>query len=303
MARYSVARPDDTMRAMTIFACCVVPEGVALAADSMSTVTVPSGDKQFTHEQKIYEVGHNGTLGIANCGLGTLGPVSQRTIVAEFADELENSSHKSMAEVASAWSQKAWSIYSANVGGMLSASDVEILRSKASSDALIHETKQRVIEYAAIIFGVVGRYGSRAPKAYKVVVHPFLDAPPEAIEIPKFDLLGARGPGTRFLGKDIALLETIYASDKWNGSKDELRAVFEALAPPLILPISMRDAIDLVYSLVFTTIKSMKFTSQVPTCGGPVEVAVISTDRPFRWVRHKALDSAIGDADEIDVVD
>jgi hypothetical protein len=42
-------------------------------------------------------------------------------------------------------------------------------------------------------------------------------------------------------------------------------------------------------------IKTMKFSHMAPVCGGLIEVAVITADRPFRWVRHKDLDSAIGD--------
>jgi hypothetical protein len=31
----------------------------------------------------------------------------------------------------------------------------------------------------------------------------------------------------------------------------------------------------------------------VPYCGGPIEIAVISTDRRFRWVRHKNFGAAL----------
>ena len=38
----------------------------------------------------------------------------------------------------------------------------------------------------------------------------------------------------------------------------------------------------------------MKFSHYLPVCGGPIEIAVISTDRNFRWVRHKRFDDALG---------
>jgi len=63
------------------------------------------------------------------------------------------------------------------------------------------------------------------------------------------------------------------------------------LAQPFDLPI--REAIDWVYSSIYTTSQAMKFSHLAPVCGGPVEVAVITTDRPFRWVRHKKLDAGI----------
>ena len=35
------------------------------------------------------------------------------------------------------------------------------------------------------------------------------------------------------------------------------------------------------------TIKTMKFSHMAPVCGGPVEIAVVTTDRKFRWVRQR----------------
>jgi len=47
--------------------------------------------------------------------------------------------------------------------------------------------------------------------------------------------------------------------------------------------------------------KAMKFSHMAPVCGGPVEIAVITTDRKFRWVRHKKFDAAIGEGGLFDV--
>jgi F420-0:gamma-glutamyl ligase len=48
-------------------------------------------------------------------------------------------------------------------------------------------------------------------------------------------------------------------------------------------------------------IKTMKFSHMAPVCGGPVEIAVVTTDRKFRWVRHKQSDAAIGEGGLFDV--
>jgi hypothetical protein len=72
---------------------------------------------------------------------------------------------------------------------------------------------------------------------------------------------------------------------------------FEKVSVPLLtvgfrdLPI--REAIDFVYSYLHLTIKVEKYKFGPPTCGGPIEVAFISTDRLFRWVSHKPFYSAI----------
>lgn len=57
----------------------------------------------------------------------------------------------------------------------------------------------------------------------------------------------------------------------------------------------MRDAVDYVHSCIYCTIKAMKFSNLSQVCGGPIEVAVITADRRFRWVRHKSWDAAIAD--------
>ncbi len=92
---------------------------------------------------------------------------------------------------------------------------------------------------------------------------------------------------------DFGILEAIESSGKWTGTRDELIALVTPyrLAQPFDLPI--REAIDWVHSSIYTTIQAMKFSHLAPVCGGPVEVAVITTDRPFRWVRHKTLDAPL----------
>ena len=39
--------------------------------------------------------------------------------------------------------------------------------------------------------------------------------------------------------------------------------------------------------------KAMKFSDLPQICGGPIEIAVITSDRRFRWVKHKTWDAAI----------
>ena len=53
--------------------------------------------------------------------------------------------------------------------------------------------------------------------------------------------------------------------------------------------------IDFVHACIASTIKAMKFSNLAQICGGPIEIAVITTDRRFRWVRHKEWDAAISE--------
>jgi hypothetical protein len=94
-------------------------------------------------------------------------------------------------------------------------------------------------------------------------------------------------------GNDERIRNDILASGKWAGSDAELDYVLNQyqLTHPFNLPI--RDAIDFVHSCIHSTIKAMKFSNLSQICGGPIEIAVITADRPFRWVQHKGFDSAM----------
>ena len=94
-------------------------------------------------------------------------------------------------------------------------------------------------------------------------------------------------------GIDQELANLILRSPHWVGTPADLAGLVQSrsLLPRTLLP--LRDANDRVYSSIYTTIKAMKFSELPLTCGGPVEVATITADRHFRWVRHKLLDAAI----------
>src|SRR5438128_980256 len=80
--------------AMTIAACYLSSEGVVIGADSTSTVFVanPSGVGGAFHHlnyaQKIFEVGENSSIGVALWGIASIGNLSHRTFIAQFADEV-----------------------------------------------------------------------------------------------------------------------------------------------------------------------------------------------------------------------
>jgi hypothetical protein len=79
---------------MTIAACYLSPEGIVFGADSTSSMIVPSGSSAgvfhfFNHNQKLFQVGENSTLGVVTWGLGGLGSISHRMLLATLADDLK----------------------------------------------------------------------------------------------------------------------------------------------------------------------------------------------------------------------
>jgi hypothetical protein len=132
------------------------------------------------------------------------------------------------------------------------------------------------------------------PGAFEISFQP-LGAKPTPAPLPfggKF--WGAPNMIVRLLnGYDQRFMTDIMASGKWNGSQPELQAILNQyqLTHPPTLPI--RDAIDFMNTCIFSTIKGFKFSNMSQICGGPIEIAVITADRDFRWVTHKAFDSAL----------
>ncbi len=94
------------------------------------------------------------------------------------------------------------------------------------------------------------------------------------------------------------MVAAILASGKWVGTPADLDGIIgrHKLVHPATVPI--REAIDFTHACLLTTIKAMKFSNLPRLCGGPIELAVITTDRAFRWVRHKEWDSAIREGEQ-----
>jgi len=91
------------------------------------------------------------------------------------------------------------------------------------------------------------------------------------------------------LGADERLVPDLMKSGKWTGTEAYLNTILQNYyLKQSLMPI--RDGIDFVHAGIFSTIKGLKFSNLSQVCGGSIEIAVITSDRPFRWVRHKRFD-------------
>jgi len=287
---------------MTIAACYLSAEGVVLGADSTSSMFVAGrggqlgSQHQYNFAQKVFEFGPRGsTVGVALWGLGSLGDTSHRTLIARMADEAEGQGLGSLEQASQHAASMFWDAYAA-------AFQQEISRAK-ELEAKGEDRTQAEGEELALWrqnlsggFCLGGRWGtSRRPTAFEVLFDPLKTA----CDVKELLLGNAYFWGCPNLidrlirGMDFPMFFRILDSGKWTGTRDELFDLLEkgALGQPYDLP--LREAIDWIFASVYTTIKAMKFSHLAPVCGGPIEIAVISSDRPFRWVRHKRLGEAI----------
>src|ERR1700734_3679957 len=102
---------------MTIAACYLCSEGVVLGADSTTSRAMDGGGYHyFNHNQKIFELGEDATVGIVTWGLAGLGAKSYRTLIASFSDDLDkNKPTGGMTEVAKRWADFFWPQYQAEL--------------------------------------------------------------------------------------------------------------------------------------------------------------------------------------------
>jgi len=285
---------------MTIAACYPCLEGVVFGADSTVTVIAQGARNHYNFCQKIFEFGPKGSsIGIVVWGMASLGEISYRTLIAEVADEAEKTKLASMSEIANLWAKRFWTEYRRIFEQQIS--QLQAITSKDENNRTDEDNRALVFLEDTFSGGFcLGGHSTanHRPEAYEISYKLSLTKMPIpiALEIGTPQFWGCPYLINRVVyGIDPALYEAILQSSNWTGTRDDLYEIVRKgiLLPPRDLPI--REAIDLIYADINTTIKSMKFSQFEQVCGGPIEIAVITTDRPFRWVCHKPLSKAIAE--------
>jgi len=290
---------------MTIAMCYLAPEGVVLGADSTSSTVITSGlgaggFHYLNHNQKLFELGEQSTVGIITWGLGGLSSTSHRTLIALFADKVRAKPATSLKEVAVGWANDFWSAY--NVDGFVSifkTLDAKPPHDPNNSNSRTPEEESQhgnLKNNLVVGFCLAGYWPpDRQVGAFEIVFSPTMKSAPSPRALPMSGggFWGMPNMIKRLIyGVDENVIATILQSGKWSGTQAELECLlnqFQLGHPPL----PIRDAIDFVHSCIHSTIKAMKFSNLSQVCGGPIEIGVITSDRLFRWVRHKPWDAAI----------
>ena len=237
---------------MTIAACYLSPEGVVLGVDSTTTVRRNVDDKEewhhFNNGQKIFEVGENSSIAIANWGLASLGhPAAQlsfRTLIARLGDDIAKTP-QSVIDVTWRWNTLFWSEYCSSFGTVRTRA--QELHSKP--DRTEDETKElhKLWSFSTGGFCVAGVCRpDRQSEAYEIQFRPEWTTPgaptPIAVGQPRF--WAWSNMMERVLWScDERFLNAILNSGKWSGTPNELidLVLEQGLRPPLTLPI--REAV------------------------------------------------------------
>ncbi len=283
-----------------------------LGADSTSSSVISprpgaAGFHFLNHNQKLFQLGEESTVGVLTWGLAGLSNTSHRTLLAEFSDLTQSKRPKDLQSLANGWADYFWKAYQGDPEVQALLLLMDNLGKKKPYDPAnppdpTNRTKdeedelENIKTYLTVGFCIAGYWlPTRIPQAFEVLITPSLKAPPvpREIKVGSYAFWGMPNMIKRLIwGADEGLRSMILQSGKWNGTVVELESLLNLyqLGHP---PLPIRDAIDFVHSCIYSTIKAMKFSNMFQVCGGPIEIAVITTDRRFRWVRHKQWDAAI----------
>ncbi len=277
---------------VTVALLLKVNDGLVLAADSASTLTVglPDGQQSvlntYNNANKVFNLHKDLPIGAMTWGLGNIGP----SAIATLAKDVRRRFHGDSA------AHQDWSV---------DASQYAIHGVAERVRDFLHGEKYEPLATSAAVDGVnpgelgflVAGYSADADEPTAYVMNVNSSGQPELVEILPEGTTGAQWWGqpdaiARILnGTSIAFpqaLLNIGAVQDINDAMQLGSAVQPELNAQLIAaPMPIQDAIDLAEFLVYATIQFVRFTPGPPTVGGPIEIATITKHEGFKWVRRK----------------
>ena len=235
---------------MSIMCAVFVPDGIVMAADSRQTV----GITQVTRQQQNAPLGEPTVLNRMN--------VPNQPAVQMLAQS-DNA-------------QKLMLLSKVKVG--ISACGIGILKGKTISDFI------RSFEIDSVREGDTVTQVANKLQAYAIEFFPQVN----------FFVCGyeEEEPFVYSVNKEIrrSNIETSslrYAS-VWSGEQAAITKLLNGNPPMLVNHVLMplKDAVDFAEFLIDLTIKSQRFEMKTATCGGDIDLLVLTKDESF-WYRHK----------------
>lgn len=255
---------------MTIVASVKSRDGLILAADSMTTVTVPGPTgpqffKAYENGRKLYQM-RDLPVGAVTYGLGNIGSRSIEGLVLEAC--------KQMPHDVTAVDDVARGLY-------------EYLHHEYDAAFEGVEQEQR----PACGFLVGGYSEGEAFARLFEFEFPVADGPTEN--------LGPEQFGSAWRGVDFPFVRLWrgFAPALLNSLATEEGIALErinALVAPLEIGVAyegmpVQDAVNFATYILDTTIGFSRFAPGIAACGGPLQVAAILPDKGFRWIAKPEL--------------
>lgn len=256
---------------MSIAVSVKVGEGLVLGADSTTTLSSPEGVlNTYDYTRKLAQL-KDYPIGIPHWGLNSLGPRNIQSLIAEFEHTLPPKEENSEYKVE-------------RVAG-------DIFKFfKERYDKLFKKMPKK--EKPLLGMQIAGfSDGEFFPEQY--VFQLPLDENLVRIREDKPD--GTPNFGANWYGQNDAIVRMYLGFDSRTGEflkakgiqEKEIKEHFSKLEYPVSFDgMPIQDAIDFVYWLIALVIGRFRFVLGPPTCGGEIDIAVV-THSDFRWVYRK----------------
>lgn len=248
---------------MTICVSVKTLDGIVLGTDSMSTVTLYESDgqssvaKTYSNARKLVQI-DDYPVGVFIYGTGNLGPRTVYSHILEYSRSLENRGEWTVQEIALGLSQHMFKEY--------------------------NEIYSEIEAQPFLGLNVAGySNGAASSEEWKIGI-------PNSPEPSNLMSMGVNWEGIAlpfgrlFHGYDFRLIEAL---QKQGVSHELLQKAFEetSLVPQVLFDaMPLQDAINFVVYVLRTTIGFTSFEIGPPSCGGQLQIAVISEGSGFQWV-------------------
>jgi hypothetical protein len=265
---------------MTVAVVVKVFDGIVLAADSATTLTLPNGSHQvWNNANKVFHLHRRHPVAAMTWGLGNIGSASIATIAKDLRRRFMGGDPE----------HPDWALDDTytieHVADRLVAMAYDELFAAA-----------RAGRPSATLGFVVAGYssGSRQPEAWLVEMSDATTRPVPSLLTPPGEsgwlAFGQRDAAARLLrGYDESLPSRLIAIlDQAEAAKALRLLAGGALECQAVLPaMPFADAIAFARFVVDTTVGYSRFRFGPDTVGGPVEVAGITPHEGFKWISRK----------------
>jgi len=271
---------------MTLALSMCLHDGVVLAADSATSLVLPSpsGGQQvvniYNNANKIFNLHKRLPIGCITWGAGSIGSASISTLAKDLRRRFMGHDHD----------HADWEINA-------DAYTIEAVASQARKffyDELYLAAHPKPPGQPSVGFVVAGySAGGNLPEEFQILIHNGACGPPQRLRPPS-------EVGLTWFGQPAAIQRLILGFDgrlasvlaKAGLDQASVAAILasvrqELQAPIINAPMPIQDAIDLSEFLVYVTSMYERFMPGAATVGGPIEVAAVTKHEGFKWVKRK----------------
>lgn len=267
---------------MTVAVVVKVFDGIVLAADSATTLTLPGAHQVWNNADKIFHLHRRMPLAMMTWGLGSIGPASIATLAKDFRRRLmgEDADYSDW-ELALDWTVQG-------VAERVVEMFYEDLFKTEFPDP--NSPLPPGLELGLLVVGYSS--GERQAEAWQINItsNSVAPTPTKIIDIEQHGWIAFAQPEATqrlFSGIDPTLATQLQAAvdpSVWATIAPLIELQQRQPAPPMM---PFADAIGLARLLVQTTVAYSHYLLGPDTVGGEVEVAGINRHEGFRWINRK----------------